>query len=144
MFWTLTLRLQGVGGGFAIGAASSFKGELWLIWGDGACGFSIAEFDTFVRHKIPVIAVVGNDACWTQIVRDQVRFLDGKTTGGMLTYADYHLVARGFGAEGLVVRTAEEVLPALEQAKKLFAEGKAVLVNVLLSRSSFREGSLSM
>lgn len=46
-----------------------------------------------VRHKIAAIAVVGNDACWTQIVRDQVRFL-GRATAGMLTYQDYHLVAK--------------------------------------------------
>lgn len=30
------------------------------------------EFDTFVRHKLPVVAVIGNDACWSQIARDQV------------------------------------------------------------------------
>jgi hypothetical protein len=35
----------------------------------------VAEFDTFVRHKLPVIALVGNDACWAQIARDQVSFL---------------------------------------------------------------------
>lgn len=153
----------GVGGGFAIGASSAAPPgqELWIIWGDGACGFSIAEFDTMVRHKIPVIAVVGNDACWTQIVRDQVRFL-GKATAGMLTYQDYHLVAKGFGGEGILIKTAEvretltqkkscfitvflqEVAPALHQAKLLFREGKSVLINCLLSRSSFREGSLSM
>ena len=45
-----------------------------------------------------VIALVGNDAAWQQIVRDQVRFL-GKSTAGLLTYQDYHLVAKGFGAE---------------------------------------------
>ncbi len=96
-----------------------------------------------VRHKIPVIAIVGNDACWTQIVRDQVRFL-GKATAGMLTYQDYHLVAKGFGGEGIVIRTAEEVAPALQLAKQMFRDGKSVLVNCHLSRSSFREGSLSM
>ena len=30
------------------------------------------EFDTFVRHKLPVIGIIGNDACWTQIAREQV------------------------------------------------------------------------
>jgi hypothetical protein len=36
---------------------------------------SLAEFGTFVRHGIPVIAVVGNDAGWTQIAREQVKLL---------------------------------------------------------------------
>ena len=58
----------GVGAGFVLGAAAARPGtELWLVWGDGASGYGLAEFDTFVRHRIPVIAVVGNDAGWTQI-----------------------------------------------------------------------------
>lgn len=43
-----------------------------IIFGDGASGYSIVEFDTFVRHKLPVIAIIGNDACWTQIAREQM------------------------------------------------------------------------
>ena len=42
------------------------------MYGDGACGYSLAEFDTYVRHKLPLIALVGNDAGWTQIAREQV------------------------------------------------------------------------
>lgn len=34
--------------------------------------YSIMEFDTFTRFKLPVIGVIGNDACWSQIARDQV------------------------------------------------------------------------
>lgn len=37
---------------------------------------SIMEYDTFVRHGIPVIGVIGNDSCWTQIARDQVPLFD--------------------------------------------------------------------
>lgn len=57
---------------------------------------------------------------------------------------DHLIKKQGFGGEGIVIRTAEEVQPALQLAKQLFHEGKTVLVNCLLSRSSFREGSLSM
>ena len=52
--------------------------QVWLVWGDGSCAFSIAEFDTFKRHNVPIIAVVGNDACWKQIEREQVPMLGGK------------------------------------------------------------------
>ena len=54
--------------------------RFWIVFGDGACGFGLAEFDTFVRHGVPVIAVVGNDAGWTQIARDQVRLASLPTT----------------------------------------------------------------
>lgn len=43
-----------------------------IIYGDGSAGYSLMEFDTFVRHKLPVVGIVGNDACWTQIAREQV------------------------------------------------------------------------
>ena len=66
----------GVGAGFALGAKLCRpEAEVWALFGDGALGYSIAEFDTFVRHGVPIIAVVGNDAGWTQIAREQVPIL---------------------------------------------------------------------
>ena len=66
----------GVGAGFALGAKLCRPdADVWLLYGDGSVGYSIAEFDTFTRHNIPVIAVVGNDAGWTQIAREQVELL---------------------------------------------------------------------
>ncbi|MGO9486215.1 MAG: AMP-binding protein [Rhodomicrobium sp.] len=134
----------GVGGGFALGAALCRPGaEVWAIFGDGALGYSIAEFDTFVRHGVPVIAVVGNDAGWTQIAREQVKVLkdDVATT---LARSDYHEVAAGFGAEGILVKRNTEIPMALERAKAAAKAGKPVLINAWLDRTAFREGSLSM
>ncbi|XP_070794394.1 2-hydroxyacyl-CoA lyase 2 isoform X3 [Pituophis catenifer annectens] len=43
----------GVGGGFALGAKLCRpESEVWILYGDGSLGFSIMEFDTFVRHRI--------------------------------------------------------------------------------------------
>lgn len=134
----------GVGAGFALGAALARSGsEVWLLWGDGACGYGVAEIDTFVRHGIPVIAVVGNDAGWTQIAREQVKMLKDDV-GTTLARTAYHEVARGFGAAGIEVKNAEAVEGALEQARALAASGRPVLVNVWLDRTDFREGSISM
>jgi acetolactate synthase-1/2/3 large subunit len=134
----------GVGAGFALGAALARpKSETWIVFGDGACGWSLAEFDTFVRHGIPVIAVVGNDAGWTQIAREQVKMLKDDV-GTVLARTDYHAVVAGFGAHGIVVKTMAELEPALAEAKDVAASGKPVLVNVWLDKTEFREGSLSM
>ena len=134
----------GVGAGFALGAAAVRPGsEVWLIWGDGACGYGLAEFDTFVRHGIPVIAVVGNDAGWTQIAREQVKML-GDDVGTVLLRTTYDEVARGFGAEGLEIRSDAEVAAVLARARDLSAAGRPVLVNVWLDKTEFREGSISM
>ena len=43
----------GVGGGFALGAKLCRPdSEVWVIYGDGSLGYSVAEFDTFTRHKV--------------------------------------------------------------------------------------------
>ena len=134
----------GVGAGFAMGAALARPGsEVWIVWGDGACGWGLAEFDSLVRQGIAVIAVVGNDAGWTQIAREQVKMLHDDVAT-VLARSDYHRVVAGFGAEGLLVKHAHEVQPTLARARELARQGKAVLVNVWLDKTEFREGSLSM
>ncbi len=134
----------GVGAGFALGASIVRpKAEVWLIWGDGASGYGLSELDTFVRHGVPVIAVVGNDASWSQIAREQVKML-GDDVGTVLARTAYHEVAKGFGAEGLEIRTDAEVAPGLARARELHVAGRCVLLNVWLERSEFREGSISM
>ena len=88
----------GVGAGFALGSKLVHpRSEVWLIYGDGAAGFSLQEFDTFVRHQLPIIAVVGNDGAWTQIARDQIAIF-GDDVATKLQRTDYHVVAEGFGA----------------------------------------------
>ncbi|MCC7456979.1 MAG: hypothetical protein IT390_08400 [Nitrospira sp.] len=134
----------GVGAGFAMGAALGRpEQEVWIIFGDGACGWGLAEFDSFVRQHIPVIAVVGNDAGWTQIAREQVKMLHDDVAT-VLARSAYHEVVAGFGAQGLLVRRPDEVRPALQRARELARQGHAVLVNVWLDKTEFREGSLSM
>lgn len=134
----------GVGAGFAVGAKIARpESEVWILYGDGAAGFTINEFDTFVRHQLPVIAVVGNDAGWTQIARDQVVLLEDDV-GTVLARSDYHKVAEGFGAKGILVERQADLPAALREAKAAARAGTPVLVNVHLDRSEFRKGSISM
>ena len=52
----------GVGGGFALGAKLVRpESEVWIIYGDGSCGYSIAEIDTFTRHKVFFCFFLRND-----------------------------------------------------------------------------------
>jgi acetolactate synthase-1/2/3 large subunit len=134
----------GVGAGFAAGAKIARpESEVWILYGDGSVGFTINEFDSFVRHKLPVIAVVGNDAGWTQIARDQVVLLEDDV-GTVLARSDYHKVAEGFGAKGILVERQADLPAALREAKAAAKAGMPVLVNVHLDRSEFRKGSISM
>ena len=134
----------GVGAGFSLGASAARKdAQVWLIWGDGASGYGLSEMDSFARHGLPVIAVVGNDAGWTQIAREQVKML-GDDVSTVLARTAYHEVAKGFGAEGIEIRTDAEVEAGLAEAQRLAAAGRPVLVNVWLDKTEFREGSISM
>ena len=134
----------GVGGGFAIGAkAVRPDSEVWLLWGDGSAAYSLAEFDTFARHGLPVIAVVGNDAGWTQIAREQVEIL-GDDCAVTLNHSDYHVVAEGYGGKGLKVERPEDVPGVLREAKEIARGGTPVLVNALIGKTDFRKGSISM
>lgn len=136
----------GVGGGFALGAKIVRpESEVWIIYGDGSCGYSIAEIDTFTRHKLPVISIVGNDAGWTQIARDQIVFF-GSSVACDLAYTDYDVVAKGFGGVGLKMDRSNDsnIEEVLQLARKEHASGKSVLINALIGKTDFRDGSLSV
>jgi acetolactate synthase-1/2/3 large subunit len=134
----------GVGGGFAAAAKLARpEAEVWLLYGDGSAAYSLAEFDTFVRHGLGVIAVVGNDASWSQIARDQVELLKDDV-GTVLRSTDYHAVAEGYGGKGLVVENPSEVAAALAAAKEAAATGAPVLINARIGTTEFRKGSMSI
>ena len=134
----------GVGGGFALGARLCRPtAEVWLIWGDGSAAYSLAELDTFVRHGLGVIAVVGNDASWAQIAREQVEILEDDV-GTVLRRTDYHKVAEGYGGVGLKIDKPSEVAATLAKAKAEAAKGRPVVINALLGKTDFRKGSISM
>ena len=134
----------GVGGGFAIGAARARPdSEIWILYGDGSLGYSLIEFDSYVRHGLAPIAIIGNDACWAQIAREQVKMLKDDV-GVRLARTEYHRAAEGLGGAGLVITRDEDVAPTLARARELAAAGTPVLVNVHLAETDFREGSLSI
>ncbi len=134
----------GVGGGFAVGAAAARpSAQTWLLYGDGSCGYSVAEFDTFVRHGMPVIALVGTDASWAQIAREQVEMLEDDV-GTVLLRTDYHRVAEGFGGVGFKIEREADVLEVLRAAQEAASAGKPVLINAQIGATNFRKGSISM
>jgi acetolactate synthase-like protein len=134
----------GVGGGFALGASLVRPGkEVWLVWGDGSSAYTLAEFDTYVRHGVAPIALIGNDASWMQIAREQVEVL-GTTLGCDLRRTDYHKVAEGYGGVGLVLHDSARIDSVLAEAKAISRTGRPVCINVHLRKTDFRKGSISM
>ena len=134
----------GVGAGFILGAKLTHPDSVvWAIYGDGAFGYSLMEFDTFVRHKIPVIAIIGNDAGWTQIARDQVDML-GSAVSTDLAPTEYHKAVEALGGAGYFIDNEDQIDEILSQAKESVLSGKPTVINVRIGKTDFRKGSLSM
>jgi acetolactate synthase-1/2/3 large subunit len=119
----------GAGPGQAIGAKLAHpERQVCLLLGDGAFGFSGMEFDTMVRHKLPIVAVMGNNGIWA-LEHHPMKFLYGYSLAAELRpETRYDEVVSALGGHGELVRSPEELEPALERA---FASGKPALINVL-------------
>ncbi|XP_076309908.1 2-hydroxyacyl-CoA lyase 2-like isoform X2 [Tachypleus tridentatus] len=61
-------------------------------------------------------------------------------------YTPYHQVVEGFGAKGMVMLDAkqEEETKVFEEARDIYKQGQCVLINVLIGKTKFREGSISV
>lgn len=134
----------GGGAGFALGAkVARPDAEVWILYGDGSVGYSAMEFDTFARHGLPIVGVVGNDGGWTQIAREQLPLL-GDDVGTVLARTAYEQVAEACGAVGLCVERIEDVARVLGEARAAARAGRSVLVNAMIGRTEFRKGAISM
>jgi acetolactate synthase-1/2/3 large subunit len=137
------LGTLGVGPGYAMAAKLARPGaRVILMYGDGSFGLHGLEFEALARQGIKVVAVVGNDAGWTQILRGQRdMFGDARTPATRLAYTRYDLVAEAVGARGFYAETPAQVRDALAEA---FACPEPAVVNVKIGHSDFRKGAISV
>ena len=134
----------GVGAGFALGAKLCRPdADVWILYGDGSVAYSLAEFDTFSRHNLPVIGLVGNDAGWSQITREQVDiFQDDLATS--LSETDYHIAAEGYGGKGFRLESMDNFNEIVSGSLTASRVGQPVLINAILGKTDFRKGSISI
>ena len=92
--------------------------RVFAFTGDDAFGFNGMEFDTAVRHNLPVVGIMGNDSAWG-IDRQIQMGVYGKTVATDLLPTRYDQVVRGLGGHGELVESLEEFPSALERAIKL-------------------------
>jgi acetolactate synthase I/II/III large subunit len=111
------LSCLGFGIGFAIGVQVAHPDRpVLLVTGDGGIGFGIAEFDTMVRHRLPIVVAVMNNRMWGATRHLQEIFSPGRFTGTELADTRYDEVAAGFGCQGFNVRKLAELKPAVQAA----------------------------
>lgn len=105
--------------------------RVFMLTGDGAFGFNGMEFDTAVRHKLNIVAILGNDSAWG-IDRQIQLGLYGRAVATDLLQTRYEQVVQGLGGHGEFVERPEDLKPALERA---LASQRPALVNVAVERA---------
>jgi acetolactate synthase-1/2/3 large subunit len=113
---------MGVGLPYALGAkiAKPDK-QVVALHGDGSLGMNIQDFDTAVRHNLPIVIVVSNNEGWTARVEGI------RKPGRELGFTRFDKVAEALGGHGELVEDPKDLNPAFERA---FASGVPAIVNV--------------
>ena len=137
------LGTLGVGPGYAIAAAAARpEARTVIVYGDGSFGFNGLEFEAMARQGLPVIALIGNDAAWTQIRRGQVSMYGAeRAVATNLQYTHYEKVVEACGGKGFWVERTSELGPALDAA---WDAGVPACINVKIGGSDFRKNSISV
>lgn len=114
---------MGVGLPYGIGAKVAKPDKpVLVLHGDGSFGMNAMELDTAVRHNLPVVCVISNNAGWT------AREPGFRKPGRELGHTRYDKTAESLGCYAEHVEKPEDIKPALERA---FASGRPALVNVV-------------
>lgn len=119
----------GCGPGYAIAAKRLYPDrQVVLLLGDGAFGFAGLEFDTMVRHNLPVVGVVGNNGIWALEKHPMRAFFGYDVAADLRQETRYDKIVEALGGYGELVSSPEEIGPALKRA---FDAGVPALLNVL-------------
>ncbi len=123
----------GSGPGYALAAKLAHpERQVVLLQGDGAFGFSGMEWDTLVRHQVPVVSVIGNNGIWALEKHPMEAIYGYSVVAELRPGTRYDQVVRALGGHGELVSAPAELRPALERS---FASGLPAVVNVLTDPS---------
>ncbi len=120
----------GSGAGYAIAAKLAHPDrQVVLIAGDGAFGWSAIEFDTMVRHRLPIVCVIGNNGIWATEKHPMQQMMAGQSLlADLRPGVRYDLVVEALGGHGELVTEPGQIRPAIDRA---FRAGLPSVVNVL-------------
>ena len=121
--------LSHLGAGIPYGMAAKAaypESKVLVFIGDGAFGFYAMEYDTCIRHNLPITTVMGNDSTWGIDKTFQLAYYN-RAVGTDLRTIRYDKLVDAIGGYTEYVEAANEVGPAVSRA---LASGQPSLVNV--------------
>jgi acetolactate synthase I/II/III large subunit len=119
----------GAGLGYAIAArVARPHGQVVLLLGDGAAGFSLMDVDTLVRHRLPVVMICGNNGIWGLEKHPMQALYGYDVAADLQPGCRYDQVVTALGGAGELVTADDQIGPALRRA---FASDVPYLVNVV-------------
>jgi acetolactate synthase I/II/III large subunit len=119
----------GTGLGYAIAArVARPAGQVVLLLGDGAAGFSLMDVDTLVRHGLPVVMICGNNGIWGLEKHPMQALYGYDVAADLQPGCRYDQVVTALGGGGELVTEPDDIGPALRRA---FDSGVPYLVNVV-------------
>lgn len=101
------------------------------VLGDGTAGFHLAEFETAVRHRLPFVAVVGNDSRWNAEYQIQLRDYGAQRLHNceLMPGTRYDQVVTALGGHGELVTDTAALPAAIDRS---VASGLPACVNVMI------------
>lgn len=120
----------GTGIPFALGAKAARPDKrVVLMTGDGSFGLNAMEFETAVRHCLPVVCVICNDQAWGMVKHSQeICYSDDRVCGTDLGVIRYEKIVEAIGGFGAFVDREADIGPAVREALEC---GKPACVNVM-------------
>lgn len=128
------LGCLGTGLPFAIAAQIAHPDRrVVCVIGDGSVGLNFSEFNTMVRHDLPIVTIINNDQLWGMSAHGQdLIYGPDNRVASELGPTRYDLAAAGFGCHAEFVVDPSDIRPAIERA---LASGRAACVNVMTDPS---------
>lgn len=123
-------HMLGAGLGLALGAKLARPDRTVVnVGGDGAFGMAGINLETAVRANIPILTIVLNNSTlgWT----GKINPLASKFSSLEKLSGDYSKIGEGMGVWTERVEKPEEIIPAVQRAKKVLASGKPALLEIM-------------
>ena len=123
----------GNGLGYAVAARVVHpSSQVVVLLGDGAAGFSLMDVDSLVRHRLPVVMVVGNNGMWGLEKHPMQAIYGWDMACDLQPGCRYDQVVTALGGGGELVTSPDQIGPALDRG---FASGVPYVVNVVTDPS---------